>query len=270
MLISRISFRISAGRAGRPGQPLDFQRQYDRKPARCQRMTVSGRMTARASRAFGNSQQIQPTNVCGHERQSGWLASAQNVDLLPKHEDFCFQRRPRSKQIDDETKYQSDETQHPAQRRPILYDMPTGFNLRQGQVFNITMYGLGFGTRRSITSSSSLLRCCGSIEIDEGHQLFRQVGEQLEFSGVQRLAQQLKQESVRAVREGRSQAAEEKAETAGGIRQERKTGIADRCGELHGAGAQGPHVAQRLAKLDGGSPGQSARNGSPRSRDRSP
>ena len=26
-----------------------------------------------------------------------------------------------------------DEIQHPAQRRPILYDMPTGFNLRQGQ-----------------------------------------------------------------------------------------------------------------------------------------
>ena len=30
--------------AGRPGRRLDFQRQYDRKPARCQRITVSGRM----------------------------------------------------------------------------------------------------------------------------------------------------------------------------------------------------------------------------------
>ena len=29
--------------------------------------------------------------------------------LLPKHEDLCFQRRPRSNQIDDETEYQSDE-----------------------------------------------------------------------------------------------------------------------------------------------------------------
>jgi hypothetical protein len=71
--------------------------------------------------------------VCGHERQSGWLTSARNVDLLPKREDFCFQRRPRSKQIDDETEYQSKETHHPAQRRPILHDMPTGFNLRRGQ-----------------------------------------------------------------------------------------------------------------------------------------
>ena len=72
----------------------------------------------------------------------------------------------------------------------------------------------------------NLLRCCSSIEINESQQLFRQVGEQLEFSGLQRLAQQLKQEGVRALSKGRSQVAEEKAETAGGIRQERKTRIA--------------------------------------------
>ena len=122
----------------------------------------------------------------------------------------------------------------------------------------------------TVAFSSNLLRRCSPIEIDESYQLFRLVGEQLEFSGVQRLTQQLKQENVRAVREGRCQAAEEKAETAGGIRQERKTGIADRCGELHRARAKGPHVAQRLAKLDGGSAARSARNGSRHSRDRSP
>jgi hypothetical protein len=44
----------------------------------------------------------------------------QHNDLLPKHEYFCFQRHSRPKQIDDETKYQSDEIQHQAQRRPIL------------------------------------------------------------------------------------------------------------------------------------------------------
>ena len=73
-------------------------------------------------------------------RQTNWLFSIgywprrRNIDLLPKHEDFCFQRGPRSNQIDDETEYQSDEIQRPVQRRPILYAMPTGFNLRQGQV----------------------------------------------------------------------------------------------------------------------------------------
>jgi hypothetical protein len=42
MLISRISRRISNSTVGRPQRFRDFQRQYDLKPARCQRMTVSG------------------------------------------------------------------------------------------------------------------------------------------------------------------------------------------------------------------------------------
>src|SRR6266481_7057820 len=37
ILISRISRRISSGTVGRPLQGRDFQRQYDLKPARCQR-----------------------------------------------------------------------------------------------------------------------------------------------------------------------------------------------------------------------------------------
>jgi len=31
--------------------------------------------------------------VCGNERQSDWFTPAQHNDLLPKHDDFCFQRR---------------------------------------------------------------------------------------------------------------------------------------------------------------------------------
>src|SRR6516225_1560510 len=68
-------------------------------------------------------------------------------------------------------------------------------------------------------SSSGALCCCGAIAIDERHQLLREIGEQLKLSGVQWLAQRLKEEGVRAVRERRSQAAEEKAETASGIGQ---------------------------------------------------
>jgi len=55
MLISRISLRISGGTVGRPPRRLDFQRQYALKPARCQRMIVSGLTIANASHAFGNS-----------------------------------------------------------------------------------------------------------------------------------------------------------------------------------------------------------------------
>ena len=64
MLMSRINWRISADTRGRPGRRLDFQRQYDRKPARCQRITVSGRIMASAPQVFGNNPQTQPrTNL---------------------------------------------------------------------------------------------------------------------------------------------------------------------------------------------------------------
>jgi hypothetical protein len=60
MLISRINCRISVGTAERPRPRLDFQRQNNRKPARCHRTTVSGRTMASASRAFGNRRQTRP------------------------------------------------------------------------------------------------------------------------------------------------------------------------------------------------------------------
>src|SRR5258706_11688996 len=55
MLISWISWRMSVGTVGRPPRRLDFQRQYALKPARCQRMIVSGLTIANASQALGNS-----------------------------------------------------------------------------------------------------------------------------------------------------------------------------------------------------------------------
>ena len=54
MLISRISLRISGGTVGRPPRGRDFQRQYNRKPARCQRTRVSGLTIANASQILGN------------------------------------------------------------------------------------------------------------------------------------------------------------------------------------------------------------------------
>jgi hypothetical protein len=60
LLISRINCRISVGTAGRPRRRLDFQRQNNRKPARCHRTTVSGRTMASASWAFGNRRQTHP------------------------------------------------------------------------------------------------------------------------------------------------------------------------------------------------------------------
>ena len=59
MLISRINCRTSFGTAGRPRPRLDFQRQNNRKPARCHE-PGSGQTMASAPWAFGNRRQTQP------------------------------------------------------------------------------------------------------------------------------------------------------------------------------------------------------------------
>ena len=56
--IRAMSWRISFGSAGRP--PRDFQRQYNLKPLRCQRMNVSGVTTASAS--FQSKKRDQSTS----------------------------------------------------------------------------------------------------------------------------------------------------------------------------------------------------------------
>ena len=54
MLIRRINTRSSVSICGRPPSRRDFQRQYPRKPARCQRTSVSGRMIVRTCRIDRN------------------------------------------------------------------------------------------------------------------------------------------------------------------------------------------------------------------------
>jgi hypothetical protein len=78
-LMSRISRRISSGTLGLPPRRLDFQRQNDRNPARCQRNTVSGRTMASASTMPGarrysptntNRSKVRNTNLFGDLRRS--------------------------------------------------------------------------------------------------------------------------------------------------------------------------------------------------------
>src|SRR5215468_8944900 len=52
---------MSSGAFGRPPHDRDFQRQYARKPARCQRRTVSGLRILSASSALGEKRK-SPTN----------------------------------------------------------------------------------------------------------------------------------------------------------------------------------------------------------------
>jgi hypothetical protein len=52
-LTSWISWRISSDVFGRPPRGVDFQRHHARKPARCQRITVSGFTMVRAFNVLG-------------------------------------------------------------------------------------------------------------------------------------------------------------------------------------------------------------------------
>ena len=78
-LISRISRRIFGGTLGLPARRRDFQRQKERKPARCHRITVSGSTIVRASRIRGairyKQTRIRPSKLlktgrCGDARRS--------------------------------------------------------------------------------------------------------------------------------------------------------------------------------------------------------
>jgi hypothetical protein len=82
MLISRISRRISRDTVGRPQRRRDFQRQYDLKPARCQRITVAGRTIASASYSLGNSRQTPPNISLSIDRNGSLLGLARRSTLI--------------------------------------------------------------------------------------------------------------------------------------------------------------------------------------------
>jgi len=48
---------------------------------------------ASASQVFGNSRQTQPSTNLSAAVNGSRVTPTQHDDLLPKHEDFCFQRR---------------------------------------------------------------------------------------------------------------------------------------------------------------------------------
>src|SRR6202035_1379488 len=84
-LIWRISWRISTVTAGRPQRCFDFHRQYDLNPARCQRITVSGRTMASAPYILGkqsaDASQYQPVNR--NKSKPLRISASQHIDLLP-------------------------------------------------------------------------------------------------------------------------------------------------------------------------------------------
>ena len=136
-----------------------IQRQYDRKPVRCQRITVSGRMMASAPQVFGNHPQTpRRTNLspaengnrptlprrstmicCRSTRTSASSAvrdrnrsrtrlkiSLMRSAIRPSVARFCAPRQP-------DSIYDSDSSQH----RPHLMLADTGFDCSCGFLFAI-------------------------------------------------------------------------------------------------------------------------------------
>src|SRR6202163_2157776 len=135
-LIWRISWRISTVTAGRPQRCFDFHRQYDLNPARCQRITVSGRTIARAPYILGNSRQMPPNITLSIETNRILLGLARRSTLIcwlstriSASSATCD--RNRSLAIPKISRHKSNiEYQH----RAILSQLPARLNLRQGQL----------------------------------------------------------------------------------------------------------------------------------------
>src|SRR6516162_398070 len=136
VLISRISRRISKGTVGRPRRRLDFQRQYDRNPERCQRITVSGRTIANASLTMGNSRQAPANISLSMELKGSFLGQARRSTLscclsTTISASSAARDRKRSTITPKNNLLHSDIEQ---QHRPILCQS-AGSDLRQGHQF---------------------------------------------------------------------------------------------------------------------------------------
>src|SRR5258708_20615215 len=115
-----MSGRISSGVFGRPLRGLDFQCQCARKPARCQRITVSGLTIFKASSTPGASR-YNPANtrrsMLVKVRSLRRFTSA-HVELMTKRQDLCLQRRSRPEQSDQRQANQPANISHQPRTSP--------------------------------------------------------------------------------------------------------------------------------------------------------
>src|SRR5260221_991572 len=134
-LIWRISWRISTVTAGRPQRRFDFHRQYDLNPARCQRITVSGRTIASALYILGNSRQTPPNIHLSIETNRSLLGLARRSTLI-----CCLSTRSSAQSATCDAssalaipKISRQKSNIEYQHRAILSQLPARLNLRQVQ-----------------------------------------------------------------------------------------------------------------------------------------
>ena len=131
-LIWRISWRISTVTAGRPQRCFDFHRQYDLNPARCQRITVSGRTIARAPYILGNSRQMPPNINLSIETNRSLLGLARRSTLiccLSTRISASSATRDRNRSLAI-AKINRHKSSIGCQHRAILSQLPARLNLR--------------------------------------------------------------------------------------------------------------------------------------------
>jgi hypothetical protein len=153
---------MSNGTVGRPQRRLDFQRQYDPKPARCQRITVSGRTIASASYILGNSRQTPPNISLSIEMKRGLLGRVRRNTLiccLKTRISASSATRDRSRSITI-PKISLHKSNIEQQHRLILDQPPAGWGLRQGQAQDGASY------REKSTSHSQELKGCEIAALD--------------------------------------------------------------------------------------------------------
>src|SRR5215469_18351307 len=105
---------MSAATAGRPTRRRDFQRQYRRKPLRCQRTSVSGLKTT-AAFEHGRAQPIEPDKdqaICRAQPEPRWRRPLQDDKLLAEKCRFGLASRMRSEQSDEQSAEQLQEVKH--------------------------------------------------------------------------------------------------------------------------------------------------------------
>ncbi len=112
--------RISSGIFDRPPRGLDLKRQQARKPARCQRITVSGLTTVNASSVVGTSRDSQTSNKRSMLLNAGLFGdlSPQHVDLLAKYQNFRLKPRSRPEQSGERASQRQRKIDHRARASP--------------------------------------------------------------------------------------------------------------------------------------------------------
>src|SRR6202163_4737909 len=138
-LIWRISWRISTVTAGRPKRCFDFRRQYDLNPARCQRITVSGRTIASAPYILGNSRQTPPNINLSIDTNRSLLGLARRSTLI-----CCLSTRISASSATRDRnrslaipKINRQKSSIGYRHRAILSQLPARLNLRQGQALDM-------------------------------------------------------------------------------------------------------------------------------------